>query len=58
MAEVSEAMYGAVSARHVLYENNNVIDAVEKINLAIESKSENIKALNYSENWAKVLGRI
>jgi len=41
-----------------LYENNNVIDAVEKINLAIESKSENIKALNYSENWAKVLGRI
>jgi len=41
-----------------LYQNNNVIDAVEKINLAINSKSENIKALNYSENWAKVLGRI
>ena len=41
-----------------LYENNNVNDAVEKINLAIASKSENIKALNYSENWAKVLGLI
>ncbi len=41
-----------------LYENNNVIDAVEKINLAIKSNSENIKALNYSENWAKVLGQI
>ncbi len=41
-----------------LYENNNVNDAVEKIHLAIESKSENIKALNYSENWAKVLRQI
>jgi len=38
-----------------LYEINNVNDAVEKINLAIESKSENIQALNYSENWGKVL---
>ena len=41
-----------------LYEINNVNDAVEKINLAIESKSKNIQALNYSENWAKVLGLI
>jgi len=41
-----------------LYENNNVDDAVEKINLAIKSESKNIKALNYSENWAKVLGLI
>ena len=41
-----------------LYESNNINDAVEKINLAIESKSENIKALNYSENWAKVIGLI
>ena len=41
-----------------LYENNNVNDAVEKINLAIKSESTNIKALNYSENWAKVLGLI
>ena len=38
-----------------LYEINNVNDAVEKINLAIESRSENIQALNYSENWEKVL---
>ena len=41
-----------------LYEKNNVEDAVEKINLAIKSESKNIKALNYSENWAKVLGLI
>jgi len=41
-----------------LYENNNVDDAVEKINLAIKSDSKNIKALNYTENWAKVLGLI
>ena len=41
-----------------LYENNNIDDAVEKINLAIKSESRNIKALNYSENWAKVLSQI
>ena len=41
-----------------LYEKNNVEDAVEKINLAIKSEAKNIKALNYSENWAKVLGLI
>ena len=41
-----------------LYENNDVDDAVDKINLAIKSESKNIKALNYSENWAKVLGLI
>jgi len=41
-----------------LYEKNNVEDAIEKINLAIKSESKNIKALNYSENWAKVLGLI
>ena len=41
-----------------LYEKNNVEDAVEKINLAIRSEAKNIKALNYSENWAKVLGLI
>jgi len=41
-----------------LYENNNVNDAVEKINTAIKSESKNIHALNYSENWAKVLSKI
>ena len=41
-----------------LYENNNVNDAVEKINLALRNDPKNIKALNYSENWAKVLSRI
>ena len=41
-----------------LYEKNNVEDAVENINLAIKSEAKNIKALNYSENWAKVLGLI
>jgi len=41
-----------------LYEKNNVDDAVEKINLAIKSESKNIKAINYSENWAKVLDLI
>ena len=41
-----------------LYENNNVNDAIEKINTAIKSPSKNIKALNYSENWAKVLTKI
>ncbi len=41
-----------------LYEKNNVHDAVEKINLATNSETSNIKALNYSENWAKVLALI
>ena len=41
-----------------LYESNNVNDAVEKINMAINSGQKNIEALNYSENWAKVLSKI
>ncbi len=41
-----------------LYEKNNINDAVEKINLAIKSDSKNIQALNYSENWIKVLSKI
>ena len=41
-----------------LYESNNVNDAVEKINMAINSGEKNIEALNYSENWAKVLSKI
>ena len=41
-----------------LYESNNVNDAIQKINTAINSPSKNIKALNYSENWAKVLTKI
>ena len=41
-----------------LYESNNVNDAISKINLATISQTKNIKALNYSENWAKVLNKI
>ena len=33
-------------------------DAIKKIGLAINSNSKNIKALNYSENWSKVLRKI
>ena len=39
-------------------ESNNVNDAISKINLATISQTKNIKALNYSENWAKVLNKI
>tara|TARA_B100000427_G_scaffold188428_1_gene156607 strand:- start:1258 stop:2223 length:966 start_codon:yes stop_codon:yes gene_type:complete len=41
-----------------LYESNNVNDAVDKIHKATKSSAQNIKALNYSENWAKVLRKI
>ena len=41
-----------------LYENNDIEDAIKKIGLAINSNSKNIKALNYSENWSKVLRKI
>ncbi len=41
-----------------LYENNDIEDAIKKIRLAINSNSKNIKALNYSENWSKVLRKI
>jgi len=41
-----------------LYENNDIEDAIKKIQLAINNNSKNIKALNYSENWSKVLRKI
>ncbi len=41
-----------------LYENNDIEDAIKKIWLATNSNSKNIKALNYSENWTKVLRKI
>jgi len=41
-----------------LYESNNVSDAIDKIHTAMKNNAQNIKALNYSENWAKVLRKI
>ena len=41
-----------------LYKSNDAIDAVQTIELASSTKTKNIQALNYSENWAKVLGLI
>ena len=41
-----------------LYKSNDVQDAVEKIELASSTKTKNILALDYSENWGKVLSKI
>ena len=41
-----------------LYKSNDALDAVQTIELASSTKTKNIQALDYSENWGKVLSKI